>query len=229
METLKETKKETLIDKLTNPFDGLKSNDISDVQDKCTEIAEELFNNFYIKCGEKTFYFAEIEFYYYEKGKLEDEWNKKTYPRTDKKAGELFFHYSGCDLCFESDFEKGIFGGILIRSLKDENGKFITGPTVCMLEMLNLCSKSKQLPEVVPIDGEHKNKCELDKKNPIPRYGIKYKNENLVDEPLCFYDKNLYKKYTNKDEYKEIFEAATWDYDNKKQKKISRYYKRFIK
>ena len=215
----------TIEEALQKPLDGLNG---QNVQATFKTIAENLFENFCIKCGEETFYyFAEIEFYYYEKGKLEEEWNKKTYPRTDKKVGELFFHYSGCDVCFESDFEKGIFGGILIRSLKDENGKFITGPTVCMLEMLNNCSKTKQLPEVVPIDGEHKKKCELDEKH-IPRYGIKYKKENLVDKPLCFYDKELFKKYSNKDEYKEIFEDATWDYDNKKPKKISRYYKRFI-
>ena len=213
---------------LQEPLKGLSGQNF---QATFQTIATNLFNNFCIKCGEKRFYFAEIEFYYYEKGKLEEDWNKKTYPRTDKKAGDLFFHYSGCDICFDSCFDndKGIFGGILIRSLKDENGQFITGPTVCMLEMLNYCSKSKKIPEVAQVDGGQKNKCELDDNNPIPRYGIKYKKENLVDKPLCYYDKKLFKKYTNIDDYKEIFENATWDYDNRKPKKITRYYKRFFK
>lgn len=207
----------------------LEAKDGKTIEEKFEKIAENLFNNFCIKCGTRLFYFAEIEFYYYKKDEWEDEWNKKTYPRTDKKAGNLFFHYSGCDVCFDSDFGKGVFGGILIRSLKDENGTFITGPSVCVLEMLNLCSKSETFPKVVPIkDAEHKNKCELDVQNPIARYGIKYKEDNLVDKPLCYYDKKLLEKYTG-DNCKEIFENATWDYDRKSPKSITRYYKRFCK
>ena len=149
------------------------------------------------------------------------EWNKRTYPRTDKKVGDLFFHYSGVDICFDSMFDNGIFGGILIRSLKDNQGKYITGPSVCMLEILNACSKSERMPKLV---STKKEKCDIGV--PIERYGIEYKDKSK-DLPLCFYDKKLFEK--SKDNCKEIFENATWDYTKKSPKKIIRYYKRFCK
>jgi len=211
-------------DFLKNPFEGLTNENKKEFQNKCSEIAENLFNNFCIQCGEngeeKYYKFAEIEFYYYNKENLNQKWNEKTYPRTNKDAGDLFFHYSGVDICFDSKFDNGIFGGILIRSLKDNQGKYITGPSVCMLEILNACSKSERMPKLV---SPKKEKCEIG--GPIERYGIEQKD----DLPLCFYDKNLFEKYTSKDNYKETFENATWDYAKKSPKKIIRYYKRFCK
>ena len=68
-------------DFLKNPFEELTNEKKNEFQNKCSEIAENLFNNFCIQCGEKKFYFAEIEFYYYEKSKWENEWNKVTYAR----------------------------------------------------------------------------------------------------------------------------------------------------
>ena len=187
------------------------------IQKAFEQIAENLFQNFSIQCGETTFYFAEIEFYYYDKDKFNDEWNKKTYPRTNKEAGKLFFHYSGFDICFESDFKKGVFGGILIRSLYDKtNNRFITGPLLCVNEVLNACSNSPKWPEIIPTQ---KDSCEIGE--PIERYGITYEDKSIKDEPLCFFDKNI--KCTNG------FKDATWDFYNKKTKDITRYYHRFSK
>lgn len=210
-------------DFLKNPFERLTNENKKEFQNKCLEIADNLFKNYCIKCGEKRFAFAEIEFYYFKEGELDEKWNEKTYPRTNKDAGDLFFHYSGVDICFDSNFENGVFGGILIRSLKDNQGKYITGPSVCMLEILNACSKSKRMPELVSTEKEE---CYIG--DPIERYGIEYKDKSK-DLPLCFYDKNLFEKYTSKDNCKEIFENATWDYGNKRPKRITRYYKRFCK
>lgn len=96
---------------LTNPFDEKK--DWNGFQDKCKEIAKKLLENYCIEYGEKKYYyFAEIEFYYYDKERWNDEWNEKTYPRDKKDAGDFFFHYSGVDICFNSKFEEGKFGGI---------------------------------------------------------------------------------------------------------------------
>lgn len=209
----------TIREALQEPLNNL--ND-KNVQKTFKKIAENLFNNFCIECGKTKFYFAEIEFYYYDKIRFNAEWNKKTYPRTDKQVGDLFFHYSGVDICFDSKFDSGIFGGILIRSLKDSNGKYITGPSVCMLEILNACSKDKKMPE---LNITKKEKCEIGE--PIKRYGIEYEDDNFVDS-LCFYDKKLFEKYTDKNSCKEIFENATWDYNKNATKKITRYYKRFI-
>ena len=87
------------------------------------EIADCLIHDNIIVCGNRFFRLAEVEFYYYDKNCLDNEWNRKTYPRTKKEAGKLFFHYSGVDICFPSDFGSGKFGGILIRSLYDESAK----------------------------------------------------------------------------------------------------------
>ena len=200
-------------DALQEPLNNYGNN----IQEAFRQIAENLFQNFCIRCNETIFYFAEIEFYYYDKDNFNKEWNKKTYPRTGKEAGKLFFHYSGFDICFESDFKKGVFGGILIRSLFDKtNDRFITGPLLCVNEMLNACSDSQTWPEIIPTQKE---KCEV--AEPIGRYGITYEDKGLDDEPLCFFDKNI--KCTNG------FKDATWDFNNKKSKNVTRYYHRFRK
>lgn len=218
----------TIKELLQDPLDMMA---VSNVQDQFRKIAENLFKYCYIKCGAKKYYFAEIEFYYYDKNEengLNKEWNEKTYPRDKKYAGELFFHYSGVDICFDSSYEKGKFGGILIRSLKEDCGKYITGPTVCMLEILNVCTNEK--PRLEMLNEKYNiNLCD----DSIARYGIKYKDENMKDEPLCFFDKNLYEKYTNEKTLKETFKNARWDYGKKKDGSVkgisdlNRYYHRF--
>ena len=213
-----------LIEKLENPFDNIKSNDEVEFQDKCSEIANMILKNYCIQCYKKKYFFAEIEFYYYEKGKWDKEWNEITYPRKDKKAGDFFFHYSGFDICFNSNYNENMakFGGILIRSLKDETGNFITGPTVCSLDVLNSCF-GKTWPKLVQCSNQECKVCE----NPIKRYGIKYKDNQKEDKDLCFYDERIKEKLKNE------FENATWDYSKYKdgtvkgQKKLIRYYHRF--
>ena len=91
---------------------------------------------------------------------------------------------------------------------------FITGPNVCMLEILNNCF-GKELPELVQSPNQ---KCEVCK-NPIKRYGITYK-DNQEDKKLCYYDERL------KDKLKNEFKDATWDYRQNKKGKIDRYYKK---
>ena len=88
-------------------------------------IADDLMKDYCIKCGGNEFYFAELEFYYYrtkDKEILESansQWEGVTYPRITK-AGDFFYHLSGCDICFESHLVKsgkeidGEGGGILI-------------------------------------------------------------------------------------------------------------------
>lgn len=216
---------------LQKPIDGMNSGNF---QEKFKFIAQNLFKKCYISCGDKKYYFAEIEFYYFDKDKnkgLNNSWNEKTYPRDGKEAGKLFFHNSGVDICFDSSFEDGKFGGILIRSLKTENGKFITGPWVCMFEMLN--ASSVNLPKLELLKEENENKDYILCDNPIPRWNITYK-ENVKDEPLCFYDKNLY-DMLSKNNNKEIFENARWDYGKNKDggikgtSTLNRYYRRFEK
>ena len=139
--------------KLKNPFDGLDKNNVDEVQHKCKELSIELFNNYCIKCKDKKYYFAEIEFYYFKEDCLNEKWNEVTYPRKGYKSGSLFYHLSGVDICFESNLErrkgvlKGKGGGILIRSIVDEYGNLFVGPLTCVNVMLNSC-KGRKMPQL---------------------------------------------------------------------------------
>lgn len=219
---------EELIGLLTNPFDGLEKNDLTGFQAKCKKIAENLFCHYCIKCGNKTFRFAEIEFYYYKKEKWQDKWNTATYYR-NKKAGELFFHYSGVDICFQSDSENE-FGGILIRSLIeiDNNGNYVAlhkGPMICANLMVNSCKE--EMPFVL------KNSPSLDyDDNTIQkdfRFGVD--NESQEDEKnknlqLCFFV-NHYKDTVLK--WIGATETLSWDKKTGELKISKRYYNRFKK
>ncbi|MBO4577707.1 MAG: hypothetical protein J5688_03245 [Paludibacteraceae bacterium] len=170
---------------LRNPLSGLKQGDWVKIQNKFEQIARNLFEDFAIQCGEKQFRLAEIEFYYYKKGEWNEDWNKETYPRTNKQAGELFFHYSGIDLCFESHLVKEDnieynpeFGGILIRSLLDGNN-ILSGPSYCANIMLNACTDN--LPKLVC--AAHKNF----NYHPAKRYNIPSDNQEKMKLKLCYY------------------------------------------
>ena len=173
-----------------------------------TSLANDIIKKYCIVCGDKKYRFAEIEFYYYDKNNklFDEEWNHRTYPRTEKKAGELFFHYSGVDICFDSSFEKGYFGGILIRSLFDEEeNHYITGPLLCANEILNACSSKKIWPTIEPTTEQD---CEIET---TKRYGI-------FDVDLCFFDKGIKEHLIN------TFEMASWDFKNQCSKKLTRNY-----
>ena len=112
-------------------------------------LAKNLINNYCIKCGEKEYYLAELEFYYYrENDKKERSWEEVTYPR-ETHAGDLFYHLSGIDICFESNLKKvkggmvGFGGGILIRAIIDakDSQEIIVGPLKCKDEILNACER----------------------------------------------------------------------------------------
>ena len=104
-----------------------------------------------VKCGDKFFFFAEIEFYYYRASDKKDlekagmNWEGVTYSR-NTNAGDFFYHLSGCDICFKSDENE--CGGILIRSLIDESEKVVAGPMNCVNAMLNACGKNHNVPSL---------------------------------------------------------------------------------
>lgn len=177
---------ESLKELLENPFVGLKDNH-EDFQKKCSEIAQELFKNYCIVCGEKNFYLAEIEFYYYEKDKWDEEWNMVTYARDGYSAGTLFYHLSGIDICFNSKFTDKCFGGILIRSLKTTGNKLITGPLSCKDELLNAC-KGCCMPRLI----KSENQIVVSLKATKRLLGETAMLDNIDgDYNLCFYDGNI--------------------------------------
>ena len=151
-------------------------------------LARILFNKIDILAGNDRYTFAEIEFYY-RNGIFKDGQYKDTYPRT-KHAGNLFWHLSGIDICFETDKEKGSYGGILIRSIVKEDGKdgsLITGPMCCSDELLNSCVESctNESPAIIPILIDKVKELNNEPK-PARRQGIEAdKAEGAL--PFCFF------------------------------------------
>ena len=185
----------SFLKRLKDPFVGLDNNNVDDVQHKCAELAKELFNNYYIKCKDKKYYLAEIEIYYFKEGCLNDKWNEVTYPRMGYRAGSLFYHLSGMDICFESNLEKrngvlyGKGGGILIRSIVDEKNNLIVGPLTCVNVMLNNC-KDRKMPQLKRLSTSRNI-------TPMPTYRFlgKHDFENIGsgnrdgELKLAYYDK----------------------------------------
>ena len=158
-----------------------------DLSKRCYDIANLLFKHYGLKCGDNYFHFAEIEFYYFRSDKFNDSWNTITYPRQDKRCGQLFYHLSGVDICFDSHYDNHFaeFGGILIRSLtSDEEGKksVIFGPLTCKNEILNKCET--MMPVICKYDEEYQCEIAATDMCGIPK-------EKQKGMKLCFYDKSI--------------------------------------
>lgn len=174
---------------LENPFDDLDGSNLKGFENHCKDIAENLINNYCIRIGiDKCFYLAEIEFYYWQKDKWNDDWNKVTYPRDNKKAGELFYHNSGIDICLNSSYKEKKYGGILIRAIKDQNDVVTAGPMVCCQLILNSCNTGS-----MPI-LERTNERQIKVEKTIRSLGkvdmIQEKGRKDVLK-LCFYDSSI--------------------------------------
>ena len=145
-----------------------------DIDSELKNIAKILMNEYCIYNGKYIYRPIEIEFYIYLKDISDKEKRHAdihVYPRDKKEAGELFFHLSGMDICFESSIEQGRFGGILIRALereKDGEKTLFGGPLVCKDEVLNTATEKCS---VKSCENKHISK----EPHTSPRQGI---NEN---------------------------------------------------
>lgn len=182
---------EEIIELLKNPFDGL--SDYESIKKKCEEIAQKLFDNNGIKSGDKTFRFTEIEFYYYDKAmylkdKNLNKWQEVTYPRDNYQGGQLFYHLSGIDICFDSHYKnnEGKFGGILIRAIKDGD-RIIAGPLNCKDEILNAC-KNEEMPKLIEVKVSERRSIKLNS-----TYRSLGKTGTDIHDGLCFFDGSLVK------------------------------------
>mgnify|MGYP003500673164 CR=1 FL=1 len=130
-----------------------------------------------------------------------------TYPRNDYKGGELFYHLSGIDICFDSQYneESGRFGGILIRSIKDGD-KIIAGPLNCKDEILNAC-KNGEMPKLIEVSG----KQEIE---PAQTYRSLGKTGTDTHDGLCFYDASI--KKGNWNPKRDRFDTKTGNTESKK-------------
>lgn len=103
-------------------------------EDSIHHFMSELINNYQLQVNGETYYFEEIEFYYYAPNH-ED----KPVIYRQQKAGDIFFHGYGFDICFETT--ENSYGGILVRSLykqgeDEESSYLILGPKSCLTEVI---------------------------------------------------------------------------------------------
>lgn len=189
---------EELIKMMTNPFSEIEKGDKVVFWNNCSKIAKEMFCKYCILCDGIEYYFSEIEFYYFEKGKWEEDWNKITYARDDYKAGTLFYHLSGVDICFDSYYNNNRFGGILIRSVKCEDGTLITGPLNCKDLLLNSCKGGSNKPQL----SRRKISSETMPKSTKRLLGKTDMKKNIDGSlELCFYDGTIQSWDTQRDWY----------------------------
>ena len=121
---------------------------IKEFQDYFDDIAKYIFGNVAICAGGVLYHLTEIEFYY-KNANVNTDTFTRTYKR-DCKAGQLFWHYSGVDICFSTLDNQQSYGGILIRSMLKEvkegdevHYELMTGPMRCANELINQCIKSE--------------------------------------------------------------------------------------
>ncbi len=186
---------------LTDPFDGLTKDKL---KNKCRNIAESLFCNYCINCNGTKFYLAEVEFYYWQQNKWNKNWNTVTYPRICE-AGTLFFHLSGIDICFNSYYDEkeldkdAKFGGILIRSIRDEKNNITAGPWNCMLRIINAC-RGRNLPTIEALEDPCNNENVIKGTyRALGKKDLKEEKEMAEKESfyLCFYDSSIQKDRWN--------------------------------
>ena len=208
----------TQIQSLLNLDEIIKKDNDNKVLD-LKSLAESIMNEVCIFNGQYTYYPIEIEFYIYDKKNHAD---IHVYPR-EAKAGDLFFHLSGMDICFESSFEEKNgtirFGGILIRALEREDGKRFGGPLTCVNEVLNTATEH---PHTIYFEHSIRTKpivINLGKRKGINKY--EKKKDDYWDAKYRFIREGITNSIEREDE--------TFDFGNAqvsaKKIKRKRYYK----
>lgn len=129
--------------------------------DKIKEFAEYLMSHYCLDNGTDKYQLLEMEIYNddMEYNQMTEDKKKDkniTYPRV-KKALDIFYHYTGLDICFESN-GKTHSGGILIRAVKKLDGgedTFIGGPLKLKDTILNEATSkiyAKALNQVLSVE-----------------------------------------------------------------------------
>ena len=118
----------------------------------CQEISYKLMCEYQLNIDNNLFNITELEFYVYSSDHKDPYVHKK---ELQKEFGKFYVHqkdgnYGGIDITF-GDIEKEIYCGVLIRGLKSENGRFLSGPNIIKKEIYKILKVSKynELQEIV--------------------------------------------------------------------------------
>ena len=131
------------------------------------EIADELLNRTAFVIGGKRHRLLEIEFYYQDKG------HEDPFAHGDemqKTHNRWYFHrsggeyrggsFKGLDITFGA---QGTHGGILIRTIEDEDGNQVNGCSLCVDKMLEITAQDS----VADLDGEVDERDVWDTDSPL--------------------------------------------------------------
>lgn len=169
-----------LVNKLSEVNKNMKD---TELDAKFNELAKYIMRNYCISINDKKYFMNEIEFYFYGNNypDLRENSNKTVTYQRSSNAGEWFFHEYGVDLTFKSinnDTEK-YGGGILIRSVEDENGKPTIGPINCINEIWpkTVSAFKKNSPNPI-IKQEHRD-VEINVPTPRVRGGKTFADKRL--------------------------------------------------
>lgn len=143
-----------------------KSMNESELDTKFSALAEFIMGNYCIESKGKKYFMNEIEFYFYGENYDDLRMNKKgtvTYPRTSE-AGCWYIHRYGVDLTFESNKKSKYGGGILIRTVEDDDNKVFDGPVKCVNEMWEEAVSAFNPTAPNPVIAPCHREIELDEK-----------------------------------------------------------------
>lgn len=153
------------------------------IEENISILGNYILNSVDLYVGESCFHIREIEFYYYSR----DHPDKYVHCNSDQLGNQKwYFHkynngtlksgtYKGLDICVGNT--TNIHCGILIRSIENHNGEFVTGSCNCVTKMLN---------EFGYVNSEDLvNDCEdmdiFNQNNPI------YLSQKPIDESLIIF------------------------------------------
>lgn len=138
------------MEKLEDLLSILNENSTCDeIQTVFSKIADILLCKSHIETSFGKYRLLEIEFYFYNPNHKDT----VTIPRKED-AGMWWLHEYGVDISFKS--ESNYYGGILIRSILDEDGnKYICGPQKCCQELFYSSALHKCfIPQIVGSDNK---------------------------------------------------------------------------
>ena len=128
------------------------------------DLAKFLMGNYCIESKSNKYFINEIEFYFYGDNYDDLRTNKKstvTYSR-NSKAGCWYIHDYGVDLTFESNEKQKYGGGILIRTVEDNDGNVFDGPVKCVNEMWEEAVSAFKATAPNPVIIPEEREIELD-------------------------------------------------------------------
>lgn len=156
--------------------------------DNFLELVTFLMNEKCLLAGETRYRLTELEIYYNDGDKHKDPYIHKD--ETQKSIGKLYYNGYGLDITF-GDEEKNVYGGILIRGVKQLDGRceFINGPANVLKKIMFQSGKIDEGVKIQLTDIEKQSEYEQTSIVCSTRIGLTKKavdTENYIEKDYRF-------------------------------------------